>query len=1065
MTLALPLTVALVFVALLPYLRARVRACVGLVSTRPGERPADSARLRGQVDTLTCQLCIRDHKVRVVCLLPALRGLCSQCAPLQGQVLCVQFSPDGRLLATASRDATCRIFDADNGSPTYVFAHTTRVVCCAFAPSGTCVATAAADGKVRIFDCVGAGDKLFDVPSDCHSPRRPVASCAFDSSGRFLATGGDRGACVYSLQHERQVAHCTRHRESVTYVSFSPNGSMLATASTDRTVLVRSCSAELGTQDVVARQGLHVLLHLQSEQPVDRGHNFVSKAATLYAQTRQIVLASCPGVGSLSLSLPFYDVNEIAIGPKHVALLLADGRVCRVSLVLNEQAVQAQVEQSQPQPSASPRSVAGARARQLAGLHHRRERYAVPIDGSETSGRARSRNVQLTESQHQQLRGELWEHQRERGDRERAGRAARGSSSGGRSGSSVPGRARASQAAFAYHPAESIEMRGSASLGVLRRGGTAAPPESMIQAVQEMFGSVPRDIIVRDLTATGSMEATIDRLLNRNGDNDPEPSNAGSSPAFDGSVLAALSRTVGSSSTTSSSAAGSMLRAARAVPRSQRSAPTSLPLSGSTADSVYSSLLGASSAGSASSSACSHQESSSSLPTYLTNDFEWWDVETRFTSIAAMLSDLIAVGQDGQMYQWSWSDDGNPTGCVSKRQARQHQKVDLVGEKVKQMAASNTHGVVVTTSGAVVSWLDSCFDCRPVDAISHSTIASIEHGPTKFSPFESDPIVMLDVSNFLTLAVTASGKVFQWGLKPPNRRRQRAKESQPSKHFSTKIEAGCRVTLKEQPFHRAGALACYVVGGVACLCELSRTIVTMDDDNEHEFRVLPWGDSEPDSSHGRPASKKLRLSEVLFLAHSEPDKVGHVLKVEAGVAAVDFSNSSTATIKSTLAEALQRCTFIQLSQLQRVDDTKASSSYVDTRACAVEHVPQRMHIGIAGNCTPVSCSITDYKVTLLLRRGSDGQLLTYVADLATQKFTAQPIRPAMTSLFRDSTIAGAFNHIVSGCHSSCVLVRDGDGAAFPARGLPSLKCAAISQRALPYFDYSCDRSCYVTILQ
>ena len=88
MTLAPPLTVALVFVALLPYLRARVRACVGLVSTRPGERPADSARLRGQVDTLTCQLCIRDHKVRVVCLLASsVWALLSMCPPAGASAL------------------------------------------------------------------------------------------------------------------------------------------------------------------------------------------------------------------------------------------------------------------------------------------------------------------------------------------------------------------------------------------------------------------------------------------------------------------------------------------------------------------------------------------------------------------------------------------------------------------------------------------------------------------------------------------------------------------------------------------------------------------------------------------------------------------------------------------------------------------------------------------------------------------------------------------------------------------------------------------------------------------
>jgi WD40 repeat protein len=57
---------------------------------------------------------------------------------VQGQVFCVQFSANGRLLATASRDATCRIFDAETGTTTCVITHPARVTCCAFAPSGNC---------------------------------------------------------------------------------------------------------------------------------------------------------------------------------------------------------------------------------------------------------------------------------------------------------------------------------------------------------------------------------------------------------------------------------------------------------------------------------------------------------------------------------------------------------------------------------------------------------------------------------------------------------------------------------------------------------------------------------------------------------------------------------------------------------------------------------------------------------------------------------------------------------------------------------------------------------------
>eukprot|EP01048_Picozoa_sp_COSAG05_P014512 COSAG05_NODE_1652_length_4335_cov_49.472380_4_plen_232_part_00 len=107
----------------------------------------------------------------------------------KGVVLAVRFSPDGRQLATASRDATCRIYDAESGSPICIIAHPSRVVCCAFAPSGGCIATCAADGGVRIFDTSwNHGKKVFDVPSQASPPNRPVAACAFDSSGDLASS-------------------------------------------------------------------------------------------------------------------------------------------------------------------------------------------------------------------------------------------------------------------------------------------------------------------------------------------------------------------------------------------------------------------------------------------------------------------------------------------------------------------------------------------------------------------------------------------------------------------------------------------------------------------------------------------------------------------------------------------------------------------------------------------------------------------------------------------------------------------------------------------------------------
>ena len=65
----------------------------------------------------------------------------------------VAFSPDGTLLATASRDGTARIWDLATGTTRAVLqGHTDWLTGVAFSPDGTLLATASRDGTARIWD-------------------------------------------------------------------------------------------------------------------------------------------------------------------------------------------------------------------------------------------------------------------------------------------------------------------------------------------------------------------------------------------------------------------------------------------------------------------------------------------------------------------------------------------------------------------------------------------------------------------------------------------------------------------------------------------------------------------------------------------------------------------------------------------------------------------------------------------------------------------------------------------------------------------------------------------------
>ncbi|XP_075562225.1 E3 ubiquitin-protein ligase UBR5 isoform X8 [Pelecanus crispus] len=469
-------------------------------------------------------------------------------------------------------------------------------------------------------------------------------------------------------------------------------------------------------------------------------------------------------------------------------------------------------------------------------------------------------------------------------------------------------------------------------------------------------------------------------------------------------------------------------------------------------------------------------------PVSLGEDLQWWPDKdgTKFISIGALYSELVAVSSKGELYQWKWSESEPYRNAQNP--SLHHPRAMFLGltnEKIVLLSANSIRATVATENNKVATWVDETLS---------SVASKLEHTAQTYSELQGERIVSLHCCALYTCA-QLENNLYWWGVVPFSQRKKmlekaRAKNKKPKSSAGISsmpnITVGTQVCLRNNPLYHAGAVAFSISAGIPKVGVLMESVWNMNDSCRFQLRspeslknmekasktteAKPESKQEPvktemgpppspastcsDASsiassasmpykrrRSTPAPKEEEkvneeqwsLREVVFVEDVKNVPVGKVLKVDGAYVAVKFpGTSSNANCQSSSnsdpdpSSLLQDCRLLRIDELQVVK-TGGTPKVPD----CFQRTPKKL-------CIPekteiLAVNVDSKGVHAVLKTGNWVRYCIF--DLATGKAEQENNFPTSSIAFlgqNERSVA-----IFTAGQESPIILRDGNGTIYP----------------------------------